>query len=49
MREKGTDQNDGKTAATAFRSILSAAQVLNNGDEIVVENAAGTPVDGGAE
>ena len=36
VREKGSDQNDGKTPATAFRSVLMAAQVLDHGDNVVV-------------
>jgi hypothetical protein len=36
VREKGSDQNDGKTPATAFRGVLTAAQALNHGDSLVV-------------
>jgi len=36
VREKGSDQNDGKTPATAFHNVLMAAQVLDHGDKVVV-------------
>jgi len=36
VRQTGSDQNDGKTPATAFRSVLLAAQVLDHGDTLVV-------------
>lgn len=36
VRAAGNDRADGLTAATAFKSILRAAQVLNHGDNIVI-------------
>jgi hypothetical protein len=36
VRAAGNDQADGKTARTAFRSVLRAAQVLNHGDHVVI-------------
>ncbi|MCY3024026.1 MAG: right-handed parallel beta-helix repeat-containing protein [Planctomycetota bacterium] len=36
VREKGSDQNDGKTPDSAFRNVLLAAQVLDNGDSLVI-------------
>jgi hypothetical protein len=36
VREKGSDQNDGRTPAAAFRNIVLAAQVLNHGDSVVI-------------
>ncbi len=36
VRQGGNDQNDGKTAKTAFKSLLRAAQALNYGDGIVI-------------
>ena len=36
VRQRGDDQADGKTPATAFRTVLRAAQALNHGDSIVI-------------
>jgi hypothetical protein len=36
VRAGGNDRADGKTAQTAFRTVLRAAQVLNYGDSIVI-------------
>jgi hypothetical protein len=36
VRAAGNDQADGKTAQTAFRSVLRAAQVLNHGDHVLI-------------
>jgi len=36
VRQAGNDQADGKTAATAFRTVLRAVQRLNHGDGIVI-------------
>lgn len=36
VRQQGNDQADGKSPATAFKSVLRAAQVLNHTDAIVI-------------
>jgi len=36
VRQSGNDQNDGKTAKTAFKTVQRAAQVLNYGDNVVI-------------
>jgi len=36
VRSSGNDQADGKTASTAVRSVLRAAQLLNHGDDVVI-------------
>jgi len=36
VRVQGNDENDGKTAKAAFKTILRASQALNHGDSLVI-------------
>src|SRR4051794_16798418 len=36
VRSAGSDDADGRTPATAFRSVLRAGQALNHGERIVI-------------